>query len=225
VRSRGWRWLTPVLLVPAALGALLLWGQLQPRPPGFAPTAPRPDAASAAVETAEGTVVPEPPLMELVQYTVDARDKTDWAFFDLDRGVVVESNFDAADWDLAFRRTRVLTNSGVTNPAGVAGVIDLGEVELEGLDRPASDDFVADALGGDRGDELRNPAIGGWYRYDFIRHVVVAGENVYLIRTNEARVARLQFDSYYCDDEAPGCVTFRYLVLPAASDGESTISR
>lgn len=60
----------------------------------------------------------------------------------------------------------------------------------------------------DDGDKNENPAIPKWYRYNFVRHVVVARENVYVVRTGGERDAIVRFDSYYCDDGSPGCVTF-----------------
>ena len=207
----------PLLLI-SALVAVFVWGQLQPKPEGYAVTAPPVATATAAtsvatIELAEPTLEPTPTT---TQYTLDARDKEEWAFFDLDSGAVVESTFEGEDWDLAFRRTNLLTNSGITNPQGAVGAVDLGELDLEAAVAPAAPEFVVDALGGDDGDDQRNDAISRWYNYDFIRHVIVARDNVYLVRTSGGDEAVITFDSYYCDDELPGCVTFRYRLL---SDG------
>ena len=110
------------LALTSALGTLFIWGQLQPRPPGYAPSPA--DTVEVAAEAATEPAAP-------IRYTVDARDGERWVFFDFARGSVVEAGFDAPGWDLAFRRTRLLTNSGATNPAGLAGVIDLGEATIE----------------------------------------------------------------------------------------------
>ncbi len=194
----------PLVLI-AAVAAVFIWGQLQPKPEGFAPTM----AAGAVVVDAAP-----------VRYTIDARDRSEWVFFDFARGSVVESDFEAADWQLAFRRTGLLTNSGVTNPAGPTGVINLGETTLEEAVPPARLDFAVDELGGEDNDTVQNPAIKKWYRYNFIRHVVIARPDVYLVRTGGDRDALVRFDSYYCDDESPGCVTFHYRLVPRASDAE-----
>jgi hypothetical protein len=192
----------PLLLV-AGIAAVFIWGQLQPKPEGFVPTA------------VEGAVFGD---AGPVQYTIDARDRSEWVFFDFARGSVVESDFEAADWQLAFRRTKLLTNSGVTNPGGPTGVINLGEALLEEVVAPARLDFAVDELGGEDNDTVQNSAIKKWYRYNFIRHVVIARPDVYLIRTGGDRDALVRFDSYYCDDESPGCVTFHYRLVPRASD-------
>ena len=201
----------PLLLV-SALVAVFVWGQMQPKPEGYAPTA----ALEVTVVPTATEVVAEPEVEATpvaTRYTLDARDKVEWAFFDLDSGAVVVSTFEGSDWDLAFRRTKLLTNSGITNPEGVVGAIDLGELELETAIARNSTEFVVDALGGDDGDDQRNAAISRWYNYDFIRHVIVARDNVYLVRTSGGDEAVITFDSYYCEDESPGCVTFRYRLL------------
>ena len=216
----------PLLLV-SALVAVFVWGQLQPRPEGYAVTAAvdssvAPAATEVAVaQVSEATAEPSPAT---TRYTLDARDKVEWAFFDIDGGGVIESTFEGADWDLAFRRTKLLTNSGITNPNGHVGAVDLGALELETAVAPNSVEFVVDALGGDDGDDQRNAAISRWYNYDFIRHVIVARDNVYLVRTSSDDEAVITFDSYYCEDELPGCVTFRYRLL-SDGNGEQTAQR
>ncbi len=205
LRSRKMYLVGAPLLLVAGIAAVFIGGQLQPKPEGFVPT------------TAEGAVFGD---AGPVQYTIDARDRSEWVFFDFARGSVVESNFAAYDWQLAFRRTKLLTNSGVTNPAGPAGVVNLGETALEEAVPPARLDFAVDELGGDDNDTVQNPAIKKWYWYNFIRHVVIARPDVYLIRTGGDRDALVRFDSYYCDDESPGCVTFHYRLVPRATDAE-----
>ncbi len=214
---------TPLLFV-AVLVAVFVWGQLQPRPPGYGVTVAA-DAPKPA-DTVEGTVeVEAEPSTTTTRHTLDARDKVEWAFFDIDRGSVVPSTFEDPDWDLGFRRTTLLTNGGITNPDGSVGAIDLGEVEFEVVVPANSPEFVVDALGGDDGDERRNAAISRWYNYDFVRHVIVARDNVYLVRTSDGAEVVIRFDSYYCLDESPGCVTFRYRLLTDSSGRGPTAVR
>jgi hypothetical protein len=211
------------LAVLAALVAVFAWGQLQPKPEGFAPTvavaADTSTAATAAdAPTAAATAVAGP-----VHHTVDARDKVEWAFFDFESGAVVAgAAFASADWDLAFRRTKLRTNSGVTNPGGPGGAINLGEVALEEAAVSAAVEFSVDALD-DEGDNVGNPAIPKWYSYNFVRHVILARENVYLVRTGGEFDALVRFESYYCDDESPGCVTFSYLLVPTSTGDSATL--
>ncbi|MFV1969859.1 MAG: HmuY family protein, partial [Acidimicrobiia bacterium] len=153
-----------------------------------------------------------------IRYTLDATSTDDWVFFDFEDGRVVDTDFVSPDWDVAFKRTKVLTNSGVTNESGPGGAFDLGEVPLEAATPPASAVFAVDVLGGDDDDEPENPALGRWYSYSFIKHIVSVKPNTYLVRTGGDNDALVQFDSYYCEDEEPGCITFRYRLVPEVAD-------
>lgn len=214
--KRTWLIGVPLFMVIGIVG-LFAWGGTQPRPEGFAPmqtdvmaAAPAPSAPSVAEEPdepAEG----EPP----VRITLDAVSMDEWVLFDLVEGRIVEGDFSSEGWDLAFRRTKLLTNSGVTNPTGPGGAYDLGEVPLEDATVPGAVSFAVDHLGGDDDDEPGNEQIGHWYSYSFISHIVSTKPNTYLVRTGESFDALVYFDSYYCDDEESGCVTFSYRLVPA----------
>ena len=221
--KRTWFIGVPVLLVLSVIG-LFAWGGLQPRPPGFAPS----EAPSALDETVvvsdEIEVEPdELPVMEQgwTRHTVDAVSLVDWVLFDFESGGVVDGDFASPEWDVAFRRTKLLTNSGVTHPTGPGGAFDLGEVPLDTASPPASVTFEVDRLGGDDDDEPENPAAGHWYSYSFITHIVTAKPNTYLVRTGESRDALVQFDSYYCEDEESGCITFRYRLIPKVAEAST----
>lgn len=177
---------------------LLVWGYFQPKPAGFAPVAPE----------EEGVVT-----KDWTRYTIDTRGRNEWVFFDFGEGRAVATTFAADDWDLAFKRTGLLTNSGVTNPDGSGGAIDLGEIPLEDAAVPPSPTFVVDGLGGEDEDEPTNAAISRWYTYSFLTHTVHAKDNTYLVSGGNNGDALVHFDSYYCEDEEPACVTFRYRLV------------
>jgi hypothetical protein len=158
---------------------------------------------------------------EVARYTLDARSLEDWVLFDFNTGAVVAGDFSTPGWDVAFRRTKLLTNSGVTNGAGPGGAIDLGEVPLDEVMLPSSEAYVVDILGGEEKDEPENLAAGKWYNYSFISHIVTVKPNAYLFRTGEDRDALVQFDSYYCEDEEPACITFRYRLVPQVGEANS----
>ena len=172
-------------------GAWLLWSVLRPAPPGFAPTA----GASAAA--APG----------ILQYTVDATDHERWVYFDFSSGAVGSTAPVSLDWDIAFRRTAVLTNGGATNPRGMSGAADLGETLLQDA-VPPPDGFLEDAAQENGG--VENPALRKWYSYSLVTHVVSSKKHIYAVRSAEGEVFLLAFVSYYCDDGSSGCITFRY---------------
>ena len=224
---RWWKYKTTWLIgVPAVaiLGVtgLFIWGSFQPRPAGFEPDevvvvnggAPIVGDEVATSLGDEVAAIED----EVTRYTWDATSRDDWVLFDFETGRVLGSDFTSSDWDMAFRRTELLTNSGVTNPSGPGGAFDLGEVSLEVAIPPESVAFVVDSLGGDDDDEPENVAVGRWYSYSFIAHIVSVKPNTYLVRTGDNLDALVQFDSYYCEDEEAGCITFRYRLIPRVAE-------
>src|SRR3970282_580133 len=113
----------------------------------------------------------------------------------------------ALDWDLALRRTDLLTNSGDTNPRGEGGAVDLDEVPLDEAVVPGGG-YLQDATHDEGG--IENPALPKGYNYDGPSHIITSKNHTYALKTNTGEVVLLTFVSYYCDDGSPGCVTFRY---------------
>ena len=188
------------LLVALVLlaGAWMLWVfVLQPAPTGFAPT------TGAAAD-----VVSQPAAA--VQYTIDSRSRENWVYFNFEQGIAVSTSQDALDWDLSLRRNDLLTNGGESNPLGMGGAVDLGEVPLAEATVP-SDGFLTDATDDERG--LENPALHKWYNYNWTTHIISSKNHTYALRTASGDVALLTFVSYYCDDGSSGCVTFQYRML------------
>ena len=185
-----------VILVVLALivGGWLLWIALRPPPDGFAPT-----AGQAA------GIVGLPP--GVVQYTIDARSREDWAYFDFAGGTAVTTSQEDLDWDLAFRRTDILTNGGETNPEGRGSAVDLGDIPLEEVSPPA-DGYLTDATDDERG--LENPALHKWYSYNWTTHIISSKDRTYAVRAATGEVVFLSFVSYYCDGGSSGCITFQY---------------
>ncbi|MEE8346951.1 MAG: HmuY family protein [Dehalococcoidia bacterium] len=185
---------TMVVLV-LLVGGWLLWVAVRPPPEGFAPTTG--EAAGVAGQTTGG-----------VQYTVDARSREEWAYFSFADGRAVATSQESLDWDLAFRRTDNLTNGGETNPQGLGGAVDLGDIPLEEASPPAAG-YLTDATDDESG--LENPALNKWYSYNWTTHVITSKNHTYALRTAGGELALLTFVSYYCDDGSSGCITFSYL--------------
>jgi hypothetical protein len=218
-KKRTWVVGLPAIVVVGIVG-LFVWGSLQPQPEGYAPDARALVSESPSLSTLSDEETTSEPS-EVIRYTVDARDPDVLVLFDFAKGTVVDGDASEPGWDLAFMRTKLLTNSGVTNPSGPGGAADLGELPLGEATVPTSVVFSVDAFGGDDEDEPENPAAGHWYTYSFISHIVSAKPNTYLVRTGEDMDALIQFDSYYCDDEESGCITFRYTLVPATDSAQS----
>lgn len=164
----------------------------RPEMPTYAATPPAP------VEVGGERVGP-------VTVTVDAAAGDRWAFFDLSRGSVVESPL-STEWDLAFRRYRIIVNGG-PGFAGEGGVLGLPGVHFDSLVSVPETGYV---LTRQQGDSL-NPALERWYDYNWTSHVLEPKGTVYALRTADGRYAKFQILGYYCPGARPGCVTIRYV--------------
>ena len=125
--------------------------------------------------------------------TVDATHGQAWRYVSLARGRVLSSP-DTAGWDIAVRRYNLIANGDV---------VDLGRALL-------------DTVAGLQGEpEANTSAVGRWYRYSLLTHLLEPTGNVYVVRTTSGRLFKLQIVSYYCPGLTAGCMTIRFAPLPS----------
>lgn len=195
--------LTGVAVVAVAAVTLVTLTLRQPDVPTYAPTRPEPrDAGPARV----GPVL----------YTVDATSPDDWTYFSFRLGSVV-TDPGPVDWDLAFRRFRILANGG-RGFAGGGGILDLGPVPFNAVAEVPDAEYVTN----EGVPDPSNAAVAQWYRYGFFSHVLTPKPHVWAVRTADGRYAKLEILSYYCEGGRPGCFTFRYVYQ---GGGSRTVAR
>ncbi|WP_420448106.1 HmuY family protein [Candidatus Palauibacter sp.] len=151
-------------------------------------------------------VAPQPPVDRFVvdTVTVDARDGSQWVYFDFDKRSAVDGPL--AGWDLALNRYHVVVNGGSGYP-GAGGAIAVNESWEAVLEAPASGYATTEgSLDGLPG----TPGLERWYRYGFFSHLLEPKDETYVIRTAEGRYAKVRILSYYCPQATPGCVTLLY---------------
>ncbi|MBI3090499.1 MAG: HmuY family protein [Candidatus Tectomicrobia bacterium] len=143
-------------------------------------------------------------------YTVDARSKTLWTHFDFSRGSVVAGDEEGLDWDIAFRRNKIKTNGGATNPRAQAGLIDLGPVDFARVTEAPAGGYALDVKSSDRmGTE--NPLPQKWYDYNPLGFTLKSKNHTYAVRTADGRYAKFRILNYYCNRKDGGCVTIEYV--------------
>jgi hypothetical protein len=128
-------------------------------------------------------------------YTLDASRGDSWQRFHFARDAVVESG----PWDIAFRRNHVITAPG-------AGAIDLGPARFDSVGELPVEGYAETTFDGDS----TNPAIGKWYAYSMLSHLLTSKHHVYAVRTAEGRFAKLEVLAYYCREVGAACYTIRY---------------
>ena len=120
-----------------------------------------------------------------------------FTFYSLrDSAIVAHADSNSTKWDLAFKSTTVLTNSGASGP-GAGGAIVLTATDYDTLSMAPDSEYVIDQEG--------QPAISrAWYTYTGPpSHQILINPGVVLvIRTADERYAKLKFTSYYQGGEA-----------------------
>ncbi|MGP0628129.1 HmuY family protein [Nitrospina sp. 32_T5] len=166
--------------------------------------------------TLKTEVIPESHLLKSRVVVVDARDEQTWRYYDFSRGGPVEiHDRSSLEWDLAFRRGKIISNGGMTNKIGKAGLMDMGEVSYDAVeDVPLDREFIQDKA---TQTEPENPVLAQWYKYNYITHKLTARKNIYILRTAEGNYAKIQFQNFYCADKQPGCIQMKYAYQPNGS--------
>lgn len=140
---------------------------------------------------------------------INASSDKDWVFFDFSRGTMVDIyDQTSLEWDLAFRRGKVITNGGATNKFGASGAKDLGEIDFDTLAEAPLDSYIEDSA---TRTETENKVLNKWYKYNYITHKLTAKKNVFAIRTAKSKYAKVQFLSFYCANKETGCIKMRYV--------------
>ena len=175
-----------------------------------------PEAASAD----EATYSPTPfrphavgeRLVGPIVYTVDARSKELWMYFDFSRGSVIGiTDPKTDDWDLALQRHTIRSNGGATNPAGQAAIAGIETTDFASLQQvPAAAEFQSDIRTKKRL-HAYNPALQKWYHYSYTSNILTPKQMVYIVRTQDGKYAKMRLLSYYCKGNIAGCMTFEYV--------------
>lgn len=131
---------------------------------------------------------------------IDASDEDAWIYYAFE----VLGEADSADWDLRFRRYRVLHGEGLEVAA------------LDGQDYDSLTAAPPDGYATDVEDPADDDGYAGvfddWYDYDAETHVLTPADRVYVVR-GEGAAWKLQFLSYYDDLGNAGHVRFRWADL------------
>ena len=128
-------------------------------------------------------------------YTFDASAGDRWRRFSFAHDSLVE----AGSWDIAFRRNHVISAPG-------AAVRDLGPVSFDSLAEVPADGYVASTFAAD----TVNAAIGKWYAYSMLSHLLTSKRHVYAVRTAGGQLYAFEVMAYYCKDVGAACYTIRY---------------
>jgi len=124
------------------------------------------------------------------------------------------------NWDIAFSKTTIATNSGTSGP-GEGGAMVL-EKPFDQVSEAPQDGYKTD---GDAGFAIPGGSGNSWYRYDMSVHAIlpIPGRTI-LVKTANGKVAKVEIISYYkgapedVPTEESSYYTFRYTI--AGDDGK-----
>jgi len=162
----------------------------------------------------------------LVTYA-DATSATLVVRLDLDSGEAEGTDDPAREgsWDIGFRRFYVVTNGGVSG-SGPCAAAEVQGVSYDALvEVPSEVVWRLDAMDSEEDDDAGedtafNGGVSGaedWYDYDLATHTLTPRARVYLVRTTEQRVVKLQLEGYYDDAGTAAFLHFRWAFLDTPS--------
>ena len=103
------------------------------------------------------------------------------------------------------------TNGGRSNPDGQGAVLRLARRDFAAVSRvPEEPEFQADVHPKNRLHPF-NPALEKWYNYSYLANVLAPKPEIYVIRTQDGKYAKMRMLSYYCTGNVAGCMTFEYV--------------
>jgi hypothetical protein len=130
----------------------------------------------------------------------DTGNTGNYTFFSLRTNSVIPSADSATtNWDVAFRSTSILVNSGTSGP-GVGGAIVLTQAFSDVTEAPASG-YAADNA--PTSYAIPTGSGNGWYNYNFTTMLIspIAGKTL-VLKTADGKYAKMEILSYYKDAPA-----------------------
>ena len=148
-------------------------------------------------------------LLETKLTVINASSEKNWVYFDFSRGGVVEIHDKTSlEWDLAFRRSKVISNGGATNKFGKAGLINLGSPNFDRVVDVPTNNYTPDMS---TKTETENPILLKWYSYNYLTHKLSAKANTYAMKTADSKYAKVKFLDFYCSNKETGCIKMQYV--------------
>ena len=155
-------------------------------------------------------------LLETKLTVINASSEKNWVYFDFSRGGVVKIHDKTSlEWDLAFRRSKVISNGGATNKFGKAGLINLGSPNFDQVVDVPTDNYTPDMS---TKTETENPILLKWYSYNYLTHKLSAKANTYAMKTADSKYAKVKFLNFYCANKETGCIKMQYVYQDSGSN-------
>jgi hypothetical protein len=169
-------------------------------------------------------------LIQSQEFEINSTSSTLWKYFSFSKNdtITVADPATSTEWDLAFQRYRIRTNSSLTG-GGQGSAANSYQKLQTGFDAlkvvPDTAKFIADAsvqIAVQQGyaTYLVNPLLYNWFTLELggaSGTQIVPTDNIYFIKTATGKYAKVWFKSYYNSANQSGYVTFQYKYQPDGS--------
>jgi hypothetical protein len=155
-------------------------------------------------------------------FVINSTDASGWEYFSFAKNdtITVADPSTSTEWDLAFQRYRIKTNSGKSGSGqgGAANTYLTGQSGFDDLKlasdtlRFVTDDAVQIAVQGGYSTYVVNPAMYTWFTMEMatMGTQIVPTDNIYVVKTGDGKYAKVWIKSYYSATNASGYVTIQY---------------
>jgi hypothetical protein len=127
-----------------------------------------------------------------------------YTFFSLERNETVAVTDSATNkWDIAFRSTTIITNSGTSGPGQGGAFVQTGTTYDDYTKVAADSTFRVDNLAATPAFAIPTGSGNGWYNYNSSANLItpIPGRLI-IVRTATGKYAKLEITSYYKDAPA-----------------------
>ncbi len=169
---------------------------------------------------------PEPTQLQSKEAVINASDYATWVYFSFNKGTIVTiSDFQTStDWDIAFHRDDIRTNSGLSG-SGKGGIQESAS-EYSALTTAPETGYIVD-------DSLKVMYTAGmppvytqdvgsiegsdWANYNHDTHAWEIKKDVFVIKTADGKYAKIRMKSFLNDNDESGTITLEYTYQPDGS--------
>ena len=157
--------------------------------------------------------------------TIDASSYSNWVYFSFEQAQVidVQNPEESMDWDVAFQRKHIRTNSGLSGLGNGGALVDSSTTWLNQWDNDYFEQiqnplFVVDTLLNDFydlfthtfGQDIKNPALNAWGWFDEDYQLNTTNYVFYVLLADGQNVVKFWPQNYYSETGGGGHVQLRY---------------
>jgi hypothetical protein len=160
---------------------------------------------------------------------INSTNANTWKYFsfEINDTVSIADPSNSLEWDIAFQRYRIRTNSGLAGNGmgGAANSYSKGQAGFDALMVvPDTSTFAVDtsvdiAVQMGFATYIINPVLYTWFTLEFAAQgtQIVPTDYIYIVRTAAGKYAKVWFKSYYSATNASGFINFQYKFQPDGS--------